>query len=57
MMELILVTVRERIEAHRRSRPASWRTIEAPERAGGAILAAAADQVVLMVAGLAMRLK
>jgi hypothetical protein len=49
--------VRERIEAHRRSRPAVWRTIEVPEQAGGAILAAAADQVVLMVAGLEMSLK
>ena len=39
--------MRERIEAHRRRRPAPWRTIEAPERAGRAILAAATETVVL----------
>ncbi|MDE2806328.1 MAG: bifunctional adenosylcobinamide kinase/adenosylcobinamide-phosphate guanylyltransferase [Gemmatimonadota bacterium] len=39
--------MRDRIEAHRRSRPAGWRTIEAPERAGEAILAARTDTVVL----------
>ncbi len=39
--------MRDRIEAHRRNRPAGWRTIDAPERAGEAILAAATDTVVL----------
>ena len=39
--------MRDRIEAHRRTRPAGWRTIEAPERAGEAILAAGTDTVVL----------
>ena len=39
--------MRDRIEAHRRSRPTGWRTIEAPERAGEAILAARTDTVVL----------
>ena len=39
--------MRDRIEAHRRHRPAGWRTIEAPERAGEAILAAGTDTVVL----------
>lgn len=39
--------MRDRIEAHRRNRPAGWRTIEAPERAGEAILAAGTDTVVL----------
>ncbi len=39
--------MRDRIEAHRRHRPAGWRTIEARERAGGAILAAGTDTVVL----------
>ena len=39
--------MRERIEAHRRERPAGWRTIEAPERAGAAILAAETDTVLL----------
>lgn len=39
--------MRDRIEAHRSNRPAGWRTIEAPERAGEAILAAGTDTVVL----------
>ena len=39
--------MRERIEAHQRSRPGAWRTIEAPERAGDAILAAGTDTVLL----------
>lgn len=39
--------MRDRIEAHRRDRPAAWRTIEAPERAGEAILTAATETVVL----------
>jgi len=39
--------MRDRIEAHRRNRPAGWRTVEAPERAGEAILAADTDTVVL----------
>ena len=39
--------MRGRIEAHRRNRPAGWRTVEAPERAGQAILAAVTDTVVL----------
>ena len=39
--------MRQRIETHRRNRPPDWRTIEAPERAGKAILAAATDTVVL----------
>ena len=39
--------MRDRIAAHRRNRPAGWRTIEAPERAGEAILAAGTDTVVL----------
>ena len=39
--------MQERIEAHRRSRPAAWQTIEAPEGAGGAILAAPTETVVL----------
>ena len=39
--------MRGRIEAHRRNRPAGWRTVEAPERAGEAILAAGTDTVVL----------
>ena len=50
--------MRDRIEAHRRDRPARWRTIEAPERAGGAILAAGTDTVVLdcvtVLAGIAI---
>ena len=39
--------MRDRIEAHRRHRPAGWRTIEAPDQAGDAILAAGTDTVVL----------
>ena len=39
--------MRDRIEAHRRNRPAGWHTLEAPERAGEAILATATDTVVL----------
>ena len=39
--------MRDRIEAHRRHRPAGWRTIEAPERVHAAILAAVTDTVVL----------
>ncbi len=39
--------MRDRIEAHRRSRPRGWRTIEAPERAGSAILKAATATVLL----------
>ncbi len=39
--------MRDRIEAHRRSRPEGWRTIEAPERAGSAILEAATETVLL----------
>ena len=39
--------MRERIEDHRRNRPPGWRTIEAPEDAGDAILAAGTDTVVL----------
>ena len=39
--------MRDRIGAHRRNRPAGWRTLEAPEQAGEAILAAATDTVVL----------
>ena len=39
--------MRGRIEAHRRNRPAGWHTVEAPERAGQAILAAGTDTVVL----------
>ncbi len=39
--------MRDRIEAHRLGRPAGWRTIEAPLRAGEAILAAPTDTVVL----------
>jgi len=39
--------MRDRIEAHRRHRPAAWRTVEAPQRAGEAILAAGTDTVVL----------
>ena len=39
--------MRDRIEAHRRDRPAGWHTIEAPERAGEAILAAGTDTVML----------
>ena len=39
--------MRTRIEAHRRERPAAWRTVEAPERAGAAILRAATPTVVL----------
>ncbi|MDE0081708.1 MAG: bifunctional adenosylcobinamide kinase/adenosylcobinamide-phosphate guanylyltransferase [Gammaproteobacteria bacterium] len=39
--------MRERIEAHRRTRPAAWQTIEAAEGAGGAILAAPSETVVL----------
>ena len=39
--------MRGRIEAHRRDRPAAWRTIEAPERAGRAIVAAGTDTVIL----------
>ena len=39
--------MRDRIEAHRRDRPEGWRTIEAPERAGAAILAAGTDTVLL----------
>ena len=39
--------MRERIEAHRRSRPGAWDTMEAPERAGDAILAAGTDTVLL----------
>ena len=39
--------MRDRIEAHRRNRPAAWHTIEAPERAGEAILTAATETVVL----------
>ena len=39
--------MRARIEAHRRVRPAGWRTIEAPERAGEAILAAGTETVLL----------
>ena len=39
--------MRDRIEAHRRNRPAAWHTIEAPERAGAAILTAATETVVL----------
>ena len=39
--------MRERIEVHRRNRPAGWRTIEAPKQAGDAILAAGTDTVVL----------
>lgn len=39
--------MRDRIEAHRRNRPAGWGTLEAPERAGAAILAAATNTVVL----------
>jgi len=50
--------MRDRIEAHRRSRPAGWRTIEAPERAGEAVLAAGTDTVVLdcvtVLAGMAI---
>ncbi|MDE2783484.1 MAG: bifunctional adenosylcobinamide kinase/adenosylcobinamide-phosphate guanylyltransferase [Gemmatimonadota bacterium] len=39
--------MRDRIEAHRRDRPSGWSTMEAPERAGEAILAAGTDTVVL----------
>ena len=39
--------MRDRIEAHRRDRPAGWHTIEAPARAGEAILAAGTDTVLL----------
>ncbi|MDE2664486.1 MAG: bifunctional adenosylcobinamide kinase/adenosylcobinamide-phosphate guanylyltransferase [Gemmatimonadota bacterium] len=39
--------MRERIAAHRRDRPAGWHTIEAPARAGEAILAAGTDTVLL----------
>ena len=39
--------MRERIEAHRQSRPPAWRTVEAPERAGAAILAAETETVLL----------
>ncbi len=39
--------MRGRIEAHRRDRPAGWRTIEAPVRAGRAILEAATETVLL----------
>ena len=39
--------MRDRIEAHRRNRPAGWRTVEAPERAGEEILGAGTDTVVL----------
>ena len=50
--------MRDRIDAHRRNRPAAWRTIEAPERAGAAILAAETDTVLLdcvtVLAGMAI---
>lgn len=50
--------MRDRIEAHRRNRPATWHTIEAPERAGEAILTAATETVVLdcvtVLTGMAM---
>ena len=39
--------MRDRIEAHRRDRPAGWHTIEAPARAGEAIVAAGTDTVLL----------
>ena len=39
--------MRDRIEAHRRDRPAGWHTIEAPARAGEAVLAAVTDTVLL----------
>ena len=39
--------MRDRIEAHRRDRPAGWHTVEAPARAGEAILAAGTDTVLL----------
>ena len=39
--------MRDRIEAHRRDRPAGWHTIETPTRAGEAVLAAVTDTVLL----------
>ncbi|MCZ0936318.1 MAG: bifunctional adenosylcobinamide kinase/adenosylcobinamide-phosphate guanylyltransferase [Gemmatimonadetes bacterium] len=39
--------MRDRIAAHRRDRPAGWHTIEAPARAGEAIVAAGTDTVLL----------
>jgi len=41
--------MRTRIEAHRRIRPAAWRTIEAPRRAGQAVAAALGDAQVVLV--------
>ncbi|HUV95011.1 MAG TPA: bifunctional adenosylcobinamide kinase/adenosylcobinamide-phosphate guanylyltransferase [Anaerolineae bacterium] len=41
--------MRARIEAHRRGRPATWRTIEAPRQTGRAIAAVVADARVVLV--------
>jgi len=41
--------MRQRIEAHRKSRPASWRTLEVNTRIGGRIAAEIADARVVIV--------
>ncbi len=41
--------MRQRIEAHRRARPATWRTLEAPRRVGAAVQSAyRGERVVLL---------
>ena len=40
--------MRARIEAHRRDRPAAWRTLEAPRHSGEAIARAGASAIVLV---------
>ncbi|MBN1427588.1 MAG: bifunctional adenosylcobinamide kinase/adenosylcobinamide-phosphate guanylyltransferase [Anaerolineae bacterium] len=41
--------MRERIRKHRQSRPAAWRTLEAPENVGTAVLEAAGDAKAVLV--------
>ncbi len=41
--------MRERIAAHQQARPAGWRTLEAPDHAGEAILQASGSEPVILV--------